>query len=1491
VLEFDRVSHWRWLLLCLAVVPALTTFGAPRITEFMAANDPGLTDEDGAFSDWIEIHNPDRAPVSLAGYHLTDNAANLNKWTFPAVTLDTGAYLVVFASGKNRSDPAGRLHTDFQLSAEGEYLALVAPDGVTVVSAFAPAYPPQFGNVSFGLGQPGSAGSVNLTPAWSNPGNYANVYITGPQSSSENGNSDNLDLGTGGANSQAYLWFDFSSRLGQLPAGAVVNSATLVWRGSVSSTLIGSPTVDSMLGIFPVPDARHGIDTVAAAFTGRDMVDYYAAHPPVAAFNALPGQSPIATWNIASLVQQWIDNPAMAQRGQIMILNASRPMYMDWNTDVSGKPVLTLNVATTSDSNAPPAWSFFSTPTPGAPNASGTRAGPIIDVTVKNPPQPVAGPLTITATVRPANDPVATVKLYYRPMFAAETILEMTDDGTGGDATAGDGIWTAIIPGAAFAPGKMTRWRLVAADSKGTETKEPAYREPLDSPQYFGTVAQDADLQTRLPVFHWFTSSPAGANTLTGSRGAVYYQGEFYDNVLFTLHGQSSAEFPKKSYNIDFNRPQRFRWSTNAPRVADIDLLTNWADKSKVRHVLAYEVMREAGVAAHFAYTVRVQQNGIFFSTADFVEDADEIYLERAGLNPDGALYKVYANLLDKDAGNTATSGVEKKTRKFENNNDLQALINGLDLTGPALTKYLYDHIDIPRCVNMLAVNSVIRNIDMHSKNWYIYRDTGRSGEWAILPWDLDLSHGRVWNTQNTYFDNALYTDGFVVTGTSIRLVAYLFADSAIRPMILRRIRTLTDRFLQPPPGPGTPESQLYYERRLNEQSALIGPPAIVPSDARRDFEKWGSWLQGGRTVSYTNTNSAVETMAKAIQRWKSEYLPARRNYIYNTQVVGKGGAIPLPQTVSTTYHYTPLLVTGAPARALVPTNGTLGVTWIGIPSFEPFDTTGWISGATGVGYERGTGYETLIGLNVNTQMQSNNSVYLRLEFNITNPAAFDRLELRMKYDDGFVAFLNGAVLASANSPSSLQWNSAATAQHKANAAAFDIYDVTDKRTSLRAGRNILAIQGLNDSVGSSGMIIAPELHGGTLGPSITSQPVINFGALEVSPASGNQDAEFIQLLNPNPIAVDISDWRLTGGIEHTFAPGTVLAPNGALYVCPNAAAFRTRTVSPKGGEGLFVQGGYHGHLSSHGETLTLIDSSGATNSTTTYPGQPSDAQLYLVVSELMYHPAGDGLAEFIELLNISDSVTLDLTDVRFTQGVEFNFTNSAIRSLAPGARVLIVRDLAAFTALHGAGHSVAGVFANGSALSNGGESIKLEDADNGTIREFTYTDEPPWPAGTDGSGYSLVLIAPHTNPDHALATNWRSSARPGGSPGGTDVVPFPADPLADANGNGVHDLIDYALGNDLGRTSILPACTWQPDVLGGSDTLLVTYPVSLGAERALIEVLFSTDLIAWQEAGPNLEAAAMTQLGDGRALVTWRVKPPLRDEPQVFMRLRVTGH
>ncbi len=120
------------------------------ISEFMAANNSGQRDEDGDFSDWIEIYNPGRKPVSLAGWHLTDDPQQPTQWPCPEVTIPGQGFVLVFASGKDRRNPNGELHANFKLDREGEYLALIKPDGQTVVSAFAPAFPPQITDVAYG---------------------------------------------------------------------------------------------------------------------------------------------------------------------------------------------------------------------------------------------------------------------------------------------------------------------------------------------------------------------------------------------------------------------------------------------------------------------------------------------------------------------------------------------------------------------------------------------------------------------------------------------------------------------------------------------------------------------------------------------------------------------------------------------------------------------------------------------------------------------------------------------------------------------------------------------------------------------------------------------------------------------------------------------------------------------------------------------------------------------------------------------------------------------------------------------------------------------------------------------------------------------------------------------------------------------------------------------------------------------------------------------
>ena len=148
--------------------------GEPIISEFMASNGgASIVDEDGDSSDWIEIHNPSGNIAMLDGYYLTDDPGDLQKWAFPAVNLAPLDYLIVFASGKDRVNPASELHTNFNLDANGEYLALVNPDGVTIVSEFGPAgtdYPEQEADLSFGnFGNPPQPGYFDTaTPGAAN---------------------------------------------------------------------------------------------------------------------------------------------------------------------------------------------------------------------------------------------------------------------------------------------------------------------------------------------------------------------------------------------------------------------------------------------------------------------------------------------------------------------------------------------------------------------------------------------------------------------------------------------------------------------------------------------------------------------------------------------------------------------------------------------------------------------------------------------------------------------------------------------------------------------------------------------------------------------------------------------------------------------------------------------------------------------------------------------------------------------------------------------------------------------------------------------------------------------------------------------------------------------------------------------------------------------------------------------------------------------------
>lgn len=247
-----------------------------------------------------------------------------------------------------------------------------------------------------------------------------------------------------------------------------------------------------------------------------------------------------------------------------------------------------------------------------------------------------------------------------------------------------------------------------------------------------------------------------------------------------------------------------------------------------------------------------------------------------------------------------------------------------------------------------------------------------------------------------------------------------------------------------------------------------------------------------------------------------------------------------------------------------------------------------------------------------------------------------------------------------------------------------------------------------------------------------------------------------------------------------------------------------------------------------------------------------------LVVSEIMYHPAGDAAAEFLELENIS-AMEIDLAGVFFSEGVEFTFPFG--QTLLPGERVLVVRDLISFEARYGGGLPVAGVFENNTALSNSGERLTLKAKDGSIIQSFSYNDQAPWPVLADGGGVSLVLRSPGSNPNPSTSGNWRISGSVNGNPNASDAFSFSGIATADGDGDGMSALMEYALG------------TSDEDPSEGANGLqlyrengLVKLAIrqAIGADDAVLSLESSPDLNSWNESGEEISLEVQNVLPGG---------------------------
>jgi len=405
-------------------------------------------------------------------------------------------------------------------------------------------------------------------------------------------------------------------------------------------------------------------------------------------------------------------------------------------------------------------------------------------------------------------------------------------------------------------------------------------------------------------------------------------------------------------------------------------------------------------------------------------------------------------------------------------------------------------------------------------------------------------------------------------------------------------------------------------------------------------------------------------------------------------------------------------------------------------------------------------GYLAFITTNIQAALfQKNSSLLLRVPFVLPPNAYYDTLTLNLRYDDGFVAYLNGTEVARRNAPQLPAWNSAATAER----AGLDVVqpetiDLSGFAGSLVPGTNLFAVQALNASASDNDFLFHAELSGREA-PLNTDSFKVRFN--EAAPAGAG--SFFIELSNPGLLPAQLSGSRIlsSAGPQFWFGPQT-LNPPGFLTLDTSALGF-----SPAPGDRLFLIGPRDVILDAVEiqERLRGRSASGDAwlYSLTPSPGGSNFFSFHdeIVINEVMYHfpptyrtnsssnPV-ENSEQWIELYNRS-AASVDLTGWQITGGARWTFPAGTI--LAAGEFLVVAGNNSVLRAKY-PGVRIVGDWEG--RLSHRADEIILLDAQGNPADTLNYYDDFPWPAYADGGGSSLELRDPAS--DNAVPEAWAAS-------------------------------------------------------------------------------------------------------------------------------------
>jgi hypothetical protein len=761
----------------------------------------------------------------------------------------------------------------------------------------------------------------------------------------------------------------------------------------------------------------------------------------------------------------------------------------------------------------------------------------------------------------------------------------------------------------------------------------------------------------------------------TDGRARITDAHEFIGRTGINVRGKTSAGWPKKQYRME--TWDEYNDDTNVsilgfPPESDWILQGPYSDKSLMRNVLAYKWSNDIG-----RYAVRTRFIEMFLNTNGgpvTMSDYVGVYVFMEKIKRDKNRVDI-AKLDPADNTEPAVTGgyiikndkIDSGERYFSTNIGMRLIYvdpNSTDITPQQMNwiqSYIRNfesvlsssnfadpvdgyakYIDVGSFIDHHIIVEMTKNIDGIRLSTFMYKDRG--GKLNMGPiWDYNLSLG-----------NANYYNGWIAQGWYHEVGGLWTPGREGYPSYEWYRRLFED-----------PDFELHYWDRwyalrkgVYSTEKLLGDinmyDALLDEAQVRNFDRWkilGTYLWPNWFIAQTH---------QAEIDWMKQWLATRLQWIdsqfFAPPVFNQdGGQVPsgfnltMDSPVGTIYYtldgddphppgttqqgYITTIITpeNSDKRVLVPT-GPVDDNWIGGGDFDDSDWLSCTGSPGGVGFERTTGFEDFISLDIQEQMYANNATfYIRIPFmiDIDDLADFGSMTLNVRYDDGFIAYLNSTEVARRNFDGTPAWDSRASASHPDSLAVeFESIDISAFLGVLRKGDNLLAIQGLNSSATSGDLLVSAELAASILPYALEySEPItlthsvnvkarifsdntwsaLNEAVFAIGPVAdnlriteimyhpqapadaGEPNEEFIELKNIGTEKINLNLVSFINGIEFTF-PNVELTAGEYIVVVQDRNAFEARY-----GININIAGQYSGRLNNAGETIRLQDTIGRT--------------------------------------------------------------------------------------------------------------------------------------------------------------------------------------------------------------------------------------------------------------------------------------------------------